>query len=238
VAELIRPYMISPRFFYIFLIFLLLTTVSALYGITAEEAFIDLDLWTEITETIPSLTEGKSSFLTENEIYKRTFEDAVWIISGMIYGFDVIYTPLDREREVDEYLEITPLASINWGDEKLEVVDKWINNGKLSLHVRYFLEKSQIRRLNMWESNIFPDAEGTGIVSIFNGHKGRIESIKTGIKEALRNYFRIRNTNKPREIRCRVLLNKPPYTILDAGGYRSKVNITIKITELMPYSFY
>lgn len=226
------------KFLYLILVVLLIFSGLDLYAYTAEDGIIDLDLWTEVTDTIPALDKDENSYLNESEIYRRTLEDAVWIISGMIYGFAVTYTPLDLSREVDEYLEVTPIASIVWGDDKLEVIDTWFRNEKLSMQVRYFLDNTQITRSKLWESNIFPDAEGIGIASVFYGYQGRIESIKQGIKEALRNYLRIRNTNKPREISCKVLIKEPPYTILDAGGYKSKVNITIKFSEIMPYSYY
>ncbi len=209
-----------------------------IFALSGTDDFIDLDLWTEVTETIPVIDEDKKSYLSDDEISTRVLKDAAWIISGMIYGFDIIYTPLDLSRNVDEYLEVTPIASIPWGDKNLEIIDTWAGNGKFSLQVRYFMDEAQITRIELWKSNLFPDAEGMGTVSIFSGHQGRVESIKTGIKEALRNYLRSRITNKPREINCRVLLTQPPYTILDAGGYKSKVNITIKFTEITPYSYY
>lgn len=237
-AELIRPLMYRKRFLYLVLLFLFLLSILDLSAYTAKNGIIDLDVWTEVTGTIPSLPKDENPYLNKSEIYRRTLEDAVWIISGMVYGFNVKYTPLDRTREVNEYLDISPIASIVWGDEKLEVIDTWFKNEKLFMQIRYFLNEAQITRLKLWESNIFPDAEGIGIVSVFSGYQGRVESIKEGIKESLRNYLRIRNTNKPREIICKVLFNKPPYTILDAGGYRSKVNITIKFSEIMPYSYY
>ncbi|MDA3941524.1 MAG: hypothetical protein PF693_19830 [Spirochaetia bacterium] len=213
-------------------------SILNLAAYSAEAGIIDLDIWTEVTNIIPAIEDNENAYLDKSEIYRRTLEDALWMISGMIYGFDIKYTPLDLSRHVKEYLEVTPRASIPWGDEKLEVVDTWFKNEKLSMQVRYFLDEAQITRLKLWESNIFPDAEGIGIVSVFSGFQGRIESIKEGIKEALRNYLRIRNTNKPREIICRVLLAEPPYTIMDAGGYKSKVKITIKFSEIIPYAYY
>ncbi len=200
--------------------------------------YIDLDLWTEVTETLPTVNNDNPSYLTDNEIYHRTLEDALWIISGMLYGYTVSYTPLDLSRKVIENLEITPFASIPWGDNKLKIVDTWVKNGKFNMQVRYFPNEAQTVRIKLWTSNIYPNATGTGVESIFSGYKGRVESIKTGIKEALRNYFRIRYPNKPREINCKVLIKNPPYTTMDAGGYRSKVTIIIKLSEIIPYSYY
>ena len=230
--------MYRQRYLYFILVLLFIFSSLDLHAYTTGDDIIDLDIWTEVTDTIPALNKNDNSYLNKSEIYRRTLEDAVWIISGMIYGFNVKYTPLDLSRKVDESLEVIPIASIVWGDKNLEVVDTWFRNEKLSMQVRYFLDDSQVTRLKLWESNIFPDAEGIGVVSAFSGHQNRIESIKAGIKEALRNYLRIRSTNKPREISCRVLLSVPPYTTLDAGGYKSKVKITIKFTEITPYSYY
>ncbi len=219
------------------LLLILLSDFSA-YGDSGRGNFIELELWTEISETVPAVNEENSNYLSDDELSRRILEDAAWIISGMVYGFDVVYTPLDISRKVDEYLEVSPVASIPWGDESLEITDSWSSNGKLNLQIRYFLNSAQITRKELWKSNIFPDATGTGTVSIFEGYQGRKKSIEEGIKEALRNYLRRRYTNKPREITCRVLINTPPYTILDAGGYKSRVNITIKSAEVIPYSYY
>lgn len=230
------PTMYGQRFLYLVLLFIFSSLDLAAY--TAEDGIIDLDIWTEVTDIIPALNNEKNAYLDKSEIYRRNLEDALWIISGMIYGFTVRYTPMDSSRKVDESLEVSPIASIAWGDEKLEVIDTWFKNEKLSMQVRYLLDSSQITRLKLWESNIFPDSEGIGVVSVFSGYMGRVESIKEGIKVALRNYLRIRNSNKPREISCRVLLSEPPYTIIDAGGYKSKIKITIKMIEITPYSYY
>ncbi len=222
---------------YSFLILLLFLS-SGLFGQNGNTDYIDLDLWTEVTETLPTVNNENPSYLTDNEIYHRTLEDALWIISGMVYGYEINYTPLDLSRKVAENLEVTPLASIAWGDEKLKIIDTWVKNGKFNMQVRYIPNEAQIVRMKLWASNIYPDSSGTGVESIFSGYEGRVESIKTGIKEALRNYFRIRYANKPREIDCKVLIKNPPYTILNAGGYRSKVTIIIKLIKLLPYSYY
>ncbi|MCF6335382.1 MAG: hypothetical protein L3J12_06550 [Spirochaetales bacterium] len=224
----------------IFPLILLLINLSEfpVYGESGKEEFIEIELWTEISKTVPAANDENSKYLTDNELARRILEDAAWIISGMIYGFDVVYTPKDTARRVEEYLKVSPVASIPWGDKNLEITDSWNSNGKLQMQIRYYLGSGQITRKELWNSNIFPDAEGVGTVSIFEGYQGRKESVKEGIKDALRNYLRLRYTNKPREINARVLINNPPYTILDAGGYKSRVNITIKFTEIVPYAYY
>jgi len=222
---------------YSFLILLLFLS-SGLFGQNGNTDYIDLDLWTEVTETLPTVNNEKPSYLTDNEIYHRTLEDALWIISGMIYGYEVNYTPIDLSRKVAENLEVNPIASIAWGDDKLKIIDTWVKNGKFNMQVRYFPNEAQTVRMKLWTSNIYPNSSGTGVESIFSGYRGRVESIKTGIKEALRNFFRLRYANKPREINCKVLIKNPPYTTLNAGGYRSRVTITIKLINLLPYSYY
>ena len=124
---------------------LLLSLSQIVHGLSGTKGFIDLDLWTEVSEIIPAINNDENSYLTDTEISRRVLEDAAWIISGMIYGFDVIYTPLDLSRDVDEYLEIIPVASILWGDPKLEIIDSWVKNEKLFLHVRYFLDNIPVR---------------------------------------------------------------------------------------------
>ncbi len=208
-----------------------------LFSLTPSSDVIVLDLWTEVSKIVPLNSNDPAPDSLE-KLSKTILSDGRWILSGMIYGFDVVYVPENRERGIKEVFKVTPLGEIPFGDPALRVTDSNYSSGRFTVQIRYDLAEYQIRRLSMWSSNIYPEAEGLGRASLFEGKEARTDSVKDGIKNALRNYFRARIKNKPREIKAKVLLDQPPYIIIDAGGYTSKTRIKLSVSGITPYTVY
>ena len=179
-----------------------------------------------------------SGVLSQEEAIRRTLEEARLVISGMIYGFDLRYTPSDRARNVAEELVIEPRARIPAGDRALRVLQVRTSGNKYFVHIRYDLAEHQQRRMQAWGSNTLSSAGGRGTASLQQGYRGKFESFNQAIKNALREYLRPRYKNKPSRIQAAVALKEPPYTVIDAGGYHSKVRIKIDVREVRPYSAY
>lgn len=223
----------TPLFVFL-LIFLLPLNLAAL---TPDSDVIVLTLWTEISRTVPAVGEDPVPQDLEG-FSKKVLIDAVWIISGMIYGFDVRYVPLDRERKIEEVFTIDPVYTIPFGDPALRITGSRFEQDRFFVEVRYDLADYQLRRLSLWNSNIYPGAEGLGTASFFKGEDARIESVKNGVKMALRNYLRLRIRNKPREITAKVLLDQSPYIVIDAGGYKAKTRVKLNVEKVIPYTIY
>ncbi len=179
-----------------------------------------------------------SGVLSQDEAIRRTLEEARLVISGMIYGFDLRYTPSDRARNVAEELVIEPRARIPAGDQALRVLQVRTSGNKYFVHIRYDLAEHQQRRMQAWSSNTLSSAGGRGTAPLQQGYRGKFESFNQAIKNALREYLRPRYKNKPSRIQAVVALKEPPYTVIDAGGYHSRVRIKIDVREVRPYSAY
>ncbi|MFO7849198.1 MAG: hypothetical protein R6V67_04480, partial [Spirochaetia bacterium] len=176
--------------------------------------------------------------LSRDEAVKRVLDEARVVISAMLYGFSVEYTPLDRERGMEERLVVEPLAQIEKGDPALRALDTRVEDGRFYVRIRYDLKDHQIRRRNSWKSNTNPSVTGEGSAPLSEGSRGKISSYEEAIKGGLRAYLRPREFNKPREIVGKVLFLDPPYTRLNAGGYHSKVRMKLRIDEVVPYGAY
>lgn len=179
-----------------------------------------------------------SGVLSQEEAIRRSLEEARLVLSGMIYGFDLRYTPSDRARNVAEELVIEPRARIPAGDQALKVLQVRTSGNKYFVHIRYDLAEHQQRRMQAWDSNTLSSAGGRGTAPLQQGYRGKFESFNQAIKNALREYLRPRYKNKPSRIQAAVALKEPPYTVIDAGGYHSKVRIKIDVREVRPYSAY
>jgi len=235
---------------------MLLFFTADLQAYPGDEDIIVAEFWTEldpITEGRQPESSGSGSatdppspvepligtgVISQEEAIRRTLEEARVVLSGMIYGFHVRYTPSDRDREVEEELVIEPLAQIPKGDPSLRVLKVRTTDNKYFVHMRYNLADFQQRRLQVWGSNTLSVAAGRGTAPLYGGYQAKFDSFDQAIKNALREYLRPRYRNKPSRIQAAVALQEPPYTVIDAGGYHSKVRIKIDIREVQPYSAY
>jgi len=161
-------------------------------------------------------------------------EDARWAFSGMIYGFSVSWTPPSRAREVEEDLQIEPLALIPRGDPRMRTVSVSRENGFVYILLEYSPDSSQERRLEGWSSEAFPAAAGAGSAPVNFG--SRRDAMKAAIREVLKAYLRVRDFNRPREIKGKVAFTKFPFTSLMSGSVRAAVQLRLDLEPLRPYT--
>jgi hypothetical protein len=206
-----------------------------LWAYPSDPDMLSAEFWTELD---PVVDFSHSGIIDQETAIRRTLEEARGVLSGMIYGYDVRYVPSDNARGVEEELEITPRALIPAGDPALRVLDVRTGSNKYYVHIRYNLSDHQIQRLRAWSSNIYDSASGRGVSSLQGGYQAKFDSFHQAIKNAIREYLRVRIKNKPRLIEARVVLVMPPYTIIDAGGYHSTVRIKMDLRDVLPYSAY
>ncbi len=193
------------------------------------------DFWVEIDPFVET-EEGRQ--LTRDEAHTRILEEARYVFSGMIYGFDFLYTPSDNMRKVDEIFTFTPVAQIPWGDPALTIAETWLDGNLLHAKVRYFPTEHQRRWLGMMQSNIYHNATGRGSASMFSSAGGKYDAVAEAVKEAIRAHLRPRIFNKPKEVRGSVVLIGAPYVVIDFGEYVARVDVRIDVDEIIPYRMF
>jgi hypothetical protein len=169
---------------------------------------------------------------------EELLEEVRYVLSGMIYGFSFVYTPSDKTRQIEEQFELEPVASIRWGDPHLSVVSTRVEDKNLYVRIRYRLADYQQPWIDLWRSSSIPIAGGSGDGSFILGSEGKRTSIENAAKESIRNYFRARVYNKPKEIRGEVLFARPPRTYIRSGAYNTQVRVKLRTEEVVPYQFY
>ena len=193
------------------------------------------DFWVEVDPFVE--TEGGYQ-LTGDEARVRILEEARYVFSGIIYGFDFVYTPSDNMRKVDEIFTFEAVAQIPWGDPALTIVETWVDGNLMHAIVRYFPSEHQLRWLRMMQSNIYHNATGRASASMFAGTGAKYDAVAEAAKEAIRAHLRPRILNKPKEVRGSVALTGAPYIIIDAGEYVAKVDVRIDVDEIIPYRMF
>jgi hypothetical protein len=193
------------------------------------------DFWVEVD---PFVETEAGYQLTGDESRIQILEEARYVFSGIIYGFDFVYTPSDNLRDVDEIFSFEAIARIPWGDPALTIVETWVDGNLMHANVRYFPSGHQLRWLSMMQSNIYHNATASGRASMFVGTGAKYDAVTEGAKEAIRAHLRSRVLNKPKEVRGSVALTGAPYIIIDAGEYLARVDVRIDVDEIIPYRIF
>jgi len=175
---------------------------------------------------------GNISQRQENAL-KELLEDARWAFSGMIYGFSIIWIPPSKARDIKEELLIEPLALIPEGDSRMRTVSLTRENGFLYVLLEYTPDSTQENRLEGWGGEVYPASSGAGMAAVNYG--SRRDAIKAAIKEALRTYLRVRDFNRPREIRGRAAFTTFPGTSLSYGSIKASVTLRMDLEPLRAY---
>ena len=200
-----------------------------------ESDILVLHPWCELE---PMIATEEEYPLPREEAYRRILKEAQDIFSAMIYGFEFVYTPYDKRRNIPETFELKPSAELIWGDSNVRIVDLEEQNKKLFAGIHYELEGFQRLRRHAWSSNSIPLARGRGEANLFKGTDEKRESLREAIKNAIRNHLHPILFNKPREVTGEILIWEEPKTIIKSGSYITTVAVKLRVKKVMPYRIF
>lgn len=192
------------------------------------------ELWWELEP----LNETAVKPISAAEAMEAVLKEAVYVFSGMIYGFSFLYTPSDRAREVKEIFILEPQATIPWGDPALKAYEARKEKDRYFVRFRYACTQRQEQWMYRFNIDSARSASGTGKSNYFLGPQERPAALREAIKEAIRESLRNEIFNKPKEIRGEVILSDVPKIGIVAGNYQAQVRVRVVIKELVPYHMY
>ncbi|MBN1797042.1 MAG: hypothetical protein JW822_00580 [Spirochaetales bacterium] len=218
------------------ILIIIITLFFSAYVFSIQFELLTIDVWCELE---PPVREQDTEYpLSKKQAATHILNEARFIFSGMIYGFDFSYVPFDKSRNTQEQFILTPIAEIPWGDKNLKIIDVEQRNKKLFAKVQYELEDFQINRRGAWLSNTIPSATGSGEGNLFRSYTEKKTSYEQAIKNAIRNLLRPQYFNKPRQIIGQALIEEAPDIFISSGTYVSKLRVKLKIQEVIPYSVF
>ncbi len=174
----------------------------------------------------------------EKELKRDLFREAVFVFSGMIYGFDFRYIPGDKRRNVDDLIEINPINEIRWGDPGLKIRSTRSEGNRNLVQFSYYPEESMRSWIMYWSSGSFPLTGGRGEGDFLKGFAAKKDAVEKGVREAVRNYMRSRVRNKPQKIEGEFIFASPPDYLYAAGIYTASVKIKLNVEKVSDYSIY
>jgi hypothetical protein len=210
-------------------------------GATAASGQTDVDsqliftLWVDLE---PAVAAGESPPRSEARAAELLFQEARFVLSGLVYGYTYEYVPYDATRRIAEEFVLSPRAEVQRGDPRLDAIDSYVKDKRVYTQFRYRLEPFQQQWLESWSSSALPRVAARGEHPWWQGHEAKLTAIEVAVKEAIRNYLRSQIRNKPRRARGSVILTETPRVYVVAGAYRAEVSVRIRVDELDPYGVY
>ncbi len=175
---------------------------------------------------------------TRDEIIRSLLHEAQYVFSGMVYGFNFVYTPADPARKVSDAFDLKLIAEIPWGDPRMSVLDTRTANGLFFARITYRPADFQVARWEAWQSNSNAHASGEGKASYLKGSPARRTAVEEAVKNAIRRYVSGRIYSRPREISGSLALLDAPRIIVQTGNYVATVRIALDVRSVKPYTVF
>ncbi len=169
--------------------------------------------------------------IPDGEAAKAVLAEARWLFSGMVWGFDYVYTPSDRSRSIAELFQIQPRSPESAKGMELHAADARLEGTVLVVTVEYTPDAEERAEMASWKSG-GAAGQGTG------GARSRREAVAEASKAALRAYLREITHNKPREIRGSFAFAVFPRLFIRQGSWVAVIRMYARVDEILSYGAY
>lgn len=198
---------------------------------------IRIPIWAEL-DAYPELAESDLSTGEYDYPIKSIRELGPFLITGMVYGWKFVYTPLDKARGVEEFFEVTEVQSLDPGRDFISYASPWIQNNRLNCWCEFTRNDFQVQNYMLWSSIQNPVIHGRGYGELSKGFAGLKDAANDALKNAIREYFRVKYKNKPKEISGSVLIREIPTIGIDAGRYVINLDFFMECGRILEYRVY
>jgi hypothetical protein len=166
----------------------------------------------------------------------RLKQTAPFFVGGLLYGWNFEYTPSDKARKVDEYMDFSPVRELLPSElNSIRYKNTALKDDRLYCRVEYDRTEEQKNLYRSWQSITNPKIRGTGYAPLSKGFDGIRLACQDAIKMAVRDYWRTKIKNKPREISGRIMLSAPPVVAVDSGRYKVTLDFFMETDRILEY---
>ena len=179
-------------------------------------------------------------FLTAS---RRALEEAAMFFSAMIYGWSFYYDIGERARRISEIFELTPVASIPFGDPGLRATDVEIKDMRVRLWTDYHLTEAQQRRMQVWRTGTIRNAQAVGYWRPGGPERPtwlsvKKEALEDAARAAVRAMLQGSERNRPKEAHGFISLASFPNYFIDSGRWAVSARFRVQVTEIVPFAAY
>lgn len=238
-----KKFVLLQILFFIPMISLFAQTPSFLEKIRIQ-LWADLDVYPEYAAdfALSEKSEDSQESQTKNGIFtypiNQIKDTAPFLINGMLYGWDFIYTPSDKARGVEEYFEFIEIQPSSMIENQIAYSSPLveIEKNQFSCWCEYVRTSAQIQNYKMWSTITNPIIRARGYGPVDKGFEGIKLAAQDAIKTAVREYYRGKIKNKPKEITGSVLIRSEPLLGIDSGRYAINLDFFLECGRIKEYT--
>lgn len=195
-------------------------------------------MWAQL-DAYPGLEDAQNISAEQYDYpVKAIREVAPFLISGMVYGWEFTYTPSDKLRGVEEYIEIKEIVDFSLAANLITYKEPWIQDNRLNCWCEFTRTPDQIQNYNLWTSIKNPVTHGRGNGYLSEGFEGIKTAAKEAVKDSVRSYYRGVIKNKPKEIQGKVLIRSEPTIGIVSGQYVINLDFFLECGKIIQYSVF
>ena len=157
------------------------------------------------------------------------------LLEGMTYGWRFAYTPFDKQRNVAEVFELSPIQTIDRSDSRLSVTELRVQYPYLYCWAEYRISDAMTRRWTEWQTIAAVTAKGRGRGDRKQELEGIREAYQQAAKAALHGYLRKVLKNKPQTVTGEMLIRGNPRLYASGGKFTAELTVFLSIKEIIPY---
>ena len=200
----------------------------------SDALIVRAPVWVFVEEAPKGIDdENRAKFTPPKE---ALLELSAYILSGMTYGLNFVYTPLDKKRNVEEYFELEPVFKPS--TENIKITDVRVKYPYCYSWAEYGIPESYAGHFKLWTKNAHKAIKGRGKGDRFDELEGVYAAYTEAVKNAVREYARTFLKNKPKEIRGAVLIKSPPRLFVESGFFKAELELYIQIDEIIKYTVF
>lgn len=200
-----------------------------------NDPLLVIELWTELD---PLVADGGERPVPREVAVGRMLDEAVFVFSGMVYGFRFSYVPADPARRVLEEFTLEPYALIIRGDPRLDVLQTWVTGDRLYARLMYTVDERQASWYRSWQSAATATSSGTGAAPFTGGPAVKQDALHDAIRMAIRNHARMLELNRPRRITGAAMIADAPVIGIRSGHYEARLPLLLQIDSIERYTNY
>lgn len=169
---------------------------------------------------------------------ERTKEITPFLLSGMISGWAFDYVPYDKTRRVQEIFEVEEVTPFSAAMNPISYKNPEPLENRLVCWAYCDRTEAQQLSYRRWTSVQLPKIHGKGAASVEGEFEGIQAACKEAVKNAVREYWRIYEKNKPKEILGKVLLIGNPRIYISEGQYVADLEFFLETDRIVKYTTY
>lgn len=227
-----KPFFFLGIFFFSFLYF-----PTETQNVDFEET-INIHVWSEL-DAYPELAEAQDTSAGVFDYSSQRLKDvAPFLINGMVYGWNFVYTPSDKLRAIQEYFEISPINQISTKENPIVYQNPWVQDNLIHIWAKYTRTKAQASSFQAWKSTGTQKTQGTGTAPVKLGFEGITEATKNAVRDGIRNFYRPIIKNKPKEISGRIIISAEPKIGITQGQYSVKLDFFLETDRIIKHTMF